>query len=641
MAVERAPAAVPVTPIITAAIAFGVSAQMWTPVVWLCAGAVAAWLIRWRWQAHRGSEFLVTSSSVIVGSAVASIAVPLGDLYNPALSGVPARFALSMLVLAVVRLYLASPVGGHPANIGLALLALMVCGLTRGGPVYAGLTAAFLASAVIALRRGATVRPRWSKWDLPRRFAAVFATLAATALGFGIATVTPAVHARVVKALLLLERHRAISSFADQIHLGQSSEIVPSDRLVLRVRGAHVDYLRGTAYRFYDSGEWAPGEEEGRTVRTVAPPYGAPVEIRAASPAARYFLPKEARAIGTPNGRAVATTSGGLLSPSGSPADVVWFQIGERDSAPIAPPDDADLQIPFALRDRFADLARRLAGDSSPAHARLEALELELRTGFSYSLSHTRSEDVDPILDFLTTNRSGHCEYFASAMVLLARAAGIPARVVGGYRVTEYNPLGDYWVVREKNAHAWVEAWVPGKGWTTYDPTPGGSAAASSDGRSSVMAAMLDLVFSGWLVGWTPDARREHLTIAALLLAALALVREASRWWGRRSVLCESAARSTPQGSFGVLCRALAAQGEVRKSSETIEQFARRLRKSRRLPTGLAAEAAAILEQYARLRYGGQGRQADIDRDVRDWIRRMKADRAGWRWERVAESGRG
>jgi len=641
LAVERAPAAVPVTPIVTAAIAFGVTAQMWTPVLWLSLAAAGAWLIRWRWQTSRGAEFLVTSSSVIIGSAVASIAVPLADPYTSSLSGVPARFALSMLVLAVVRLYLAAPVGGHPASVGLALLALMTCGLTRAGPAYAGLTAAFIASATIALRRGDPVRARWSKWDGKRRVAAVFASIAATAIGFGIATATPSVHARIVRALLQIDRGRAFSSFAEQIHLGQSADITPSERLVLRVRGARVDYLRGTAYRFYDNGEWVASEEEGRTVATMAPSDGAPVEIRSARPAARYFLPKEARAIGTPGGHSVATKSGGLLSPSGTPADVVWFQIGERDSAPIAGPDDGDLQVPAGLRDQFAALARKLGSGSGTAHSQLEAIELELRTAFTYSLRHKRPADGDPILDFLQANRSGHCEYFASAMVLLARASGIPARVVGGYRVTEYNPFGGYWVVREKNAHAWVEAWVPGKGWTTYDPTPGYAGAASSEGRSPIMAALLDLVFSGWLVGWSPEARRDHLLVAAGLLMAIALIRTAARWIGRRSDRQVTAGRSTLQGSFGVLCRTLAAQGERRGSCETIEQFARRVRKSQRLPSQLAADAAVLLEQYARLRYGGQGRVVDIDRGVQDWVRRIKADRAGWRWERVTESGRG
>ena len=73
-------------------------------------------------------------------------------------------------------------------------------------------------------------------------------------------------------------------------------------------------------------------------------------------------------------------------------------------------------------------------------------------------------------MDFLLYNGTGHCEFFASAMVLLSRARGIPARLVGGYRVAEFSELGDYYIVRERNAHTWVEAWVPAASPRTTNP---------------------------------------------------------------------------------------------------------------------------------------------------------------------------
>lgn len=79
---------------------------------------------------------------------------------------------------------------------------------------------------------------------------------------------------------------------------------------------------------------------------------------------------------------------------------------------------------------------------------------------------------ADPIEAFLFDTRTGHCEYFASGLCAMLRAVGIRCRVITGFRVTEYNSVGGYYVVRQKNAHAWVEAWVPGDGWTTVDPNP-------------------------------------------------------------------------------------------------------------------------------------------------------------------------
>jgi protein-glutamine gamma-glutamyltransferase len=79
---------------------------------------------------------------------------------------------------------------------------------------------------------------------------------------------------------------------------------------------------------------------------------------------------------------------------------------------------------------------------------------------------------LQPISTFLFGAKSGHCEYFASAMALLLRAAGVPTRLVNGFLMGEYNPVGQDYIVRESDAHSWIEAYIPGRGWTEFDPTP-------------------------------------------------------------------------------------------------------------------------------------------------------------------------
>jgi len=78
---------------------------------------------------------------------------------------------------------------------------------------------------------------------------------------------------------------------------------------------------------------------------------------------------------------------------------------------------------------------------------------------------------TNPADQFLFEAKQGFCEHYASSFVLLMRAAGIPARVVVGYQGMEYNKLGNYYVVRQSNAHAWAEVWLDDKGWTRIDPT--------------------------------------------------------------------------------------------------------------------------------------------------------------------------
>jgi hypothetical protein len=78
----------------------------------------------------------------------------------------------------------------------------------------------------------------------------------------------------------------------------------------------------------------------------------------------------------------------------------------------------------------------------------------------------------NPLDDFLFTSKFGNCEYFASALSVMLRVAGIPSRMVGGYRGGYYNEVGKYYLVPQKNAHVWVEAFLPHKGWVRLDPTP-------------------------------------------------------------------------------------------------------------------------------------------------------------------------
>jgi hypothetical protein len=102
------------------------------------------------------------------------------------------------------------------------------------------------------------------------------------------------------------------------------------------------------------------------------------------------------------------------------------------------------------------------------------ALERELKTR-RYTLEMEQAEKGENVLDsFLFEWRAGHCEYFATAMTMMLRQQGIPARIVNGFLGADYNSVGGYWAVRQNYAHSWVEAYFPGRGWVMFDPTPGG-----------------------------------------------------------------------------------------------------------------------------------------------------------------------
>ncbi len=112
-----------------------------------------------------------------------------------------------------------------------------------------------------------------------------------------------------------------------------------------------------------------------------------------------------------------------------------------------------------------------LSTSTDPAQV-AQAVQSWLQSRCTYSLDLEPPGKADPILFFLETSRRGHCEYFAGSMVLLLRAAGIPARLVTGYRGGEWNDSNRYFTVRQSDAHAWVELYIDGEGWMQFDPTP-------------------------------------------------------------------------------------------------------------------------------------------------------------------------
>ncbi|HYL36317.1 MAG TPA: transglutaminaseTgpA domain-containing protein [Bryobacteraceae bacterium] len=163
----------------------------------------------------------------------------------------------------------------------------------------------------------------------------------------------------------------------------------------------------------------------------------------------------------------------------------VWYQVYSR-----LDPSDRDLPAPEELVDplpplqaavylqlprldpRIPALTLSIVGaEKSPAmQARL--LESFLRTHYGYTLELPPAEPADPLAFFLFHRKKGHCEYFASALAVMLRTLHIPSRMVTGFQSGIYNPISGSQLIRTSDAHSWVEAWLPHRGWTTFDPTP-------------------------------------------------------------------------------------------------------------------------------------------------------------------------
>ena len=168
----------------------------------------------------------------------------------------------------------------------------------------------------------------------------------------------------------------------------------------------------------------------------------------------------------------------------GEPRNISYRVYSRLDppSGPASIPDQYAEWLPAAIRKEYlqlppmdpqvGELARRIVGAvTSPA---LEAILIEryLRTHYGYTLELPSVEPIDPISEFLFRRKKGHCEYFASAMAVMLRMVDIPSRVVTGFQSGIYNPISGSQLIRTSDAHSWVEAWLPGSGWVTFDPTP-------------------------------------------------------------------------------------------------------------------------------------------------------------------------
>ena len=192
------------------------------------------------------------------------------------------------------------------------------------------------------------------------------------------------------------------------------------------------------------------------------------------------------------------------------------------------PPDMSGyLGLPSTLAPRVGDLARIVAGQNNSAYKQALALESYLR-GLPYSYEvQTLPKNSEGVEQFLFDMRKGYCTYYASAMAVMARTLGIPARVSVGYATGEYDQASGAYVVREADAHAWPELYIDGR-WTPFEPTP----------IRPVPARELPLAPPEPAEATARDQQLANAAgplIWAGVLAAVVLLSGAGIWWGRRA----------------------------------------------------------------------------------------------------------
>ena len=305
--------------------------------------------------------------------------------------------------------------------------------------------------------------------------------------------------------------------FSDEMSLDSIGTIRTSREVAMRLiyetppPPGHEMRYKGATYDIYQGRNWRRSPTSAAGVRLGGDGLYYPVdghprswvhiwsEIRGAR---SLLLPVEAVAVEMP-GRRVMVDQGGAMFLPAPPNGTLNYRVGmelEPTSGAVVPADwsDSGALSLTGVTAGMTDLAVEVMGSGQPRE-KVERLESWFVDEFGYTLDFMGAGGSEPLENFLFRQRQGHCELFASAMVLMLRSQGIPARVATGFLGAEYNPLEKYYIVRQSNAHAWVEVYLEAEGWTIFDPTPpAGRPGGEESGLWQLASQLYDTVVFRW-----------------------------------------------------------------------------------------------------------------------------------------------
>ena len=367
------------------------------------------------------------------------------------------------------------------------------------------------------------------------------------------------------------------TGFTDRVQLGRIGEIQQSGAVVMHIeiqndlQGGYDLKWRGVALSAFDGRVWsnsfgqtqlrpagdgsyrlAPLSDErgatmvaGRSIRyrVLMEPLGTNV----------FFLAEKPQSL-MGNFRQVSTDDGGAVYNLDTDHPINRYEaeslLAETDSdelrlAANSAPGGMDKYLKLPLLDiRISKLAEEITAPAPSNYDKAVALEQYLATHFGYTLELPRSLPQDPLANFLFERKRGHCEYFASSMAVMLRSVHIPSRIVTGFRGGEFNDLTSQYVVRASDAHSWVEAYFPGSGWVTFDPTPAGSLPTHTGW--SRMQLYLDAAASfwrEWIINY--DVSHQQTLGKDAATGSRRFFDEARRWMGRQHRALLRSARRT------------------------------------------------------------------------------------------------
>lgn len=368
-----------------------------------------------------------------------------------------------------------------------------------------------------------------------------------------------------------------VTGFSDSVTLGDIGRLQQNDRIVMRVRIDRNDnprlnrfLWRGVALDTFDNRRWSksrprykephlklnrgyflldpPPAEAQMTVQTVyLEPLNTDVIFALSKPLSLNggFQVVQRDAEGALSGirNGFERISYSVFSDTRMPevSDL------REDELPYDAVSARYLQLPEIVDGRIPALAERIVREAGAANRydRAAAIESYLQNEFGYTLE-LKAGGSEPLADFLFNVREGHCEYFATAMAVMLRTQGIATRVVNGFQQGDYNETADVWVIRQRNAHSWVEVYFPETGaWVPFDPTPfAGRALGASDGTFfGNINSYLEALETFWIQYFVAYDNQEQQSLfrsvregasdyrTTAMIWAASLQEELRKWW--------------------------------------------------------------------------------------------------------------
>jgi hypothetical protein len=487
----------------------------------------------------------------------------------------------------------------------------------------------------------------------------------------------------------LSQSNQLLTGFSNEVQLGQIGEIKQSSTVVMHIqvhgdrRGDHSLLWRGIGLGIFDGRRWAnppgrivvPVSADGhfhiartllaRRIAAQYPPEVKPISYRVLMEPVGTNVLFMAPFVDTVHGpyRILGLDSTGSVTTADDRPTSTYQAVSNIASPPVEllrkaageyPPGIAlrYLQLP-AIDSRIRKLAVEVTSSAGTNYDKAAALESYLKSTYGYTLQLSKIPPRDPIAEFLFERKQGHCEYFASAMAVMLRSLGIPARLVNGFRSGQFNDVTSSYIIRASDAHTWVEAYFPGSGWITFDPTPpdprpDGSrwgrillyidAArefwrewvvnydfahqfvlhqqifSSTSRRFTQLRSFIDSTYRSMLERTRRSARsisarnwEMRLGLLVIVIVLIGSAREVVRMWRnwRLRTHPERAPRASATVWYERLSSHLARRGFARSPSQTPLEFVQKIPEA-----SLRISVAHFTEHYERARFGNQAEDA-------------------------------